>query len=98
MNCIPDYPLHVRIVKGLAGLVSGLEIKDLARAAKEAATASEDVSVLKPRAKHESIGLRNKEGLTIQLLFVKAKALGNAFCNGMSGHHIPYYLFLIASP
>ena len=78
--------------------MSGLEIENLSRTAQEAAAASEYVSVLKPRAENESIGLGNVKWLTVKLLFVKAKMLGNALGNGVSRHYIPNYFLLRSAP
>ena len=63
-----DYSLDIRIVERGAGLVTGLKIKDLAAAADKAGTAPEYMTVLKPAAENECIGLGNIEGLAVELV------------------------------
>ena len=67
-NRVGDDLLHVSVVIRGAGLVTGLEVEHLARAAQVAKTAAENKAVLKPRAEYQRIGLRYVEGLAVKLL------------------------------
>ena len=95
---ILDNLLNVRIIERTAELMAGLEIEYLACAAKEAATASEDESILIPTSKNKSIRLRNIERLAVKLLLIDDEMIGNTCGYGMRGHEIPDYLFLITTP
>ena len=63
-----DYSLDISVVERGAGLVARLEIKDLAAAADKAGTAPEDMTVLKPAAENECVGLGDIEGLAVELV------------------------------
>ena len=97
-NGIGDYLLNVGVEIGAAGLVTGLEVEHLARAAEEAAARSHYMSVLEPRAENERVGLRNIEGLAIKLLFLDEEMIGNTLCYGVRGEQIPHDLLLISAP
>ena len=97
-NAIGDYFLNVLVVERAARLVTGLEVEYLSCAAEEASTRTEDKSVLIPCTENESIGLGNVEGLTVKLLRLDRKVIGNSRANRMLRHEIPYYLFLVSTP
>jgi hypothetical protein len=98
LDCILYNALNIRIVEGSAKLVTGLEIKDLSKTAGEAASASENISVLIPSAENKSVGLGDIEGLAIKLLLFNNEVIGNTCRYWVRGHKIPDYLLLIASP
>lgn len=68
MHCVLKYSDDVLVVEGSAHLMTGLQIYYLTDAAYECATRTEDVSALIPTDEDQIIGLRNAEGLCVQLL------------------------------
>ncbi len=98
VNGVGDDALNVGVVEGGAGLVTGLEIEDLARVAEVGHTCAEDVAVLIPRAEDELVRLGNEEGLGVKLLGFDEELVGNACGDGMGREQIPHNLSLVASP
>ena len=78
--------------------MTGLEVEYLTRAAEEAAACSHDMTVLEPSTEYESIGLRNVEGLAVELLGLNKEVIGDACGDGMAGKHVPHDLLLISAP
>lgn len=95
---ILDYSLNIRVIVGRTALMSRLKIEHLSNSAMEAATASEDISVLIPAAEDKCIWLGNVEWLTVELLLFDNEMIRNSFRNWVLRHKIPDDLLLIASP
>ena len=98
VNCILYKTLNIRVMERTAGLVTGLEIYQLARSLVVASTASEHVTVLIPTAQQKLVGLRNIERLRVKLLVFNKEVIGNTCKNRVSGIHVPDYLALISAP
>ena len=98
VDCVIYNAENIGVVVRGAGLVSGLEVEYLSCAADEASAAAENVSVLKPTAENECIGLADIEGLGVKLLALDEEVIGNACSDRVRGHKSPHYLALIASP
>ena len=96
-NSVLYYSLHVLVVEGFAGLVTGVEIEYLSKTSCKRATASKYVSILIPGGKKKVIRLGNVERLTIHFLN-KLKMRGNSFGYWMRGGYVPQNSLLISSP
>ena len=97
-NSVLDDSLHVFILVGGIGFVSGLKIEDLAVAAGERTTAAEDLAAVEPTDKNDVIGRGNVESLAVHLLGLKHKGLGHTRRDGMVGRNSPDSLSCLVTP
>ena len=79
MDGVGQNPLDVRIVVGGAGLMPGLEIKDLPISSCKCASASENRSTFKPSEKNHIIRFWDGKRLTIEFFIRKINDLWNSF-------------------
>ena len=98
VNSVLDKALNIGVMESMASLVPRLEIDQLARALVVASAASEHMSVLKPTAQQQLVGLRNIERLCVKLFIINKEVIGNTCKDGVSGVHVPDDLPLVSSP
>ena len=93
-----DDSLHVFILVGGIGFVSGLEIEDLAVAAGERTTAAEDLAAVEPADENDLVGIRIVERLPVHFLIFKEKTVFHAFSDRMIGLYFPDAFTGIVAP
>ena len=97
-DCICQDGLHIGVIEGAAAFMTGLEVKYLAATAIERAACTEYMPVLIPAQKDQIIGGGNGKGLTVHLLALKLKMLGDPCGDRVRGKNVPHKLFLLISP
>lgn len=87
-------PQDVGVAVDGQGLVTGPEVEDLAVAALEGATGTENLAALEPRDEDQFVGIGDAEGLAVHLGVRQLKILANAFGDRVTGVDVPQAFFL----
>ena len=83
LHCVLDHVLYILIMIDGEGLMTGLEVEDLAVFAVEGHTGAEHLAALIPGDEHNIIGIGNAERLTVGLVMGQLKITAQTLCDRM---------------
>ena len=89
---------NIFVVEGVAVLVTGLEVEDLAETALEGNTGAHYVTGLVPAGKYYVIGITDTERLGVKLLTLEVEVCGDALGNRVRGQQSPHDLIYVLAP
>ena len=97
-DCVLEDLTDLGNVVGALGLVTGLEVEDLAEAAGPGAAGAEDFAACEPADEDQIIGLGNVEVLAVHLFLGQFEGSGDALGDGMGGAGAPYARTVALAP
>jgi len=98
VNAVLENSLNEGVVEGGAALVAGLEVEYSAHAACVCSTCTEDVTCGIPACEDKIVGIRNVEGLSVELLELKVEVVRNTLSDGVRGLEVPHDLRIVVAP